>query len=120
MTNVICNESATGPMAALDPENLTELVRGEDQRLVDRVTPLVRRQSVALDLSSVERIDAAGIAALISLYRAACEAGHCFTVSHASPRVTEILALVGLDRILLSEAVVQAPYLRSQPERPAA
>ncbi len=81
---------------------LTELVRGTEQRLLEQITPLVQRQSVALNLASVERIDAAGIAALISLYRLASEAGHRFSVSGASPHVAELLALVGLDRILMS------------------
>ena len=54
-----------------------------------------------LDLGRVERIDAAGIAALITLYRAACEAGQCFGVTNPTPHVREILELVGLDRFLL-------------------
>jgi anti-anti-sigma regulatory factor len=66
------------------------------------MTPVVRRQSVSLDMTSVERIDAAGIAALISLYRIADEAGNSFSVSNAAPHVAELLALVGLDGILLS------------------
>jgi anti-anti-sigma factor len=87
---------------AFEASELTELVRGNEQRLLERVAPLVRLQCVSLDLGSVERIDAAGIAALISLYGSACDAGHRFTVSNATPRVVQILALVGLDRILLS------------------
>lgn len=82
---------------------LTELVRGHDQALLDHLEPLVCRQDLTLDLQSVERIDAAGITALIFLYRSACEADHSFSVSNASPHVAEILALVGLDRILLTQ-----------------
>jgi anti-anti-sigma factor len=81
---------------------LAELVRGSEQALLARFAPLVRRQSVTLDMSSIERIDAAGIAALISLYVGAREAGHCFTVVNPSPHIAEILALVGLERILLT------------------
>jgi len=120
MTNLICNQPATGSIAAVEPLEFTELVRGHDQVLLDRVAPLVRRQSVSLDLSSVERIDAAGIAALISLYRAAREAGHRFTVSCATPRVVEILALVGLDRILLSQNAVMISHSGSRLRRSAA
>jgi anti-anti-sigma factor len=87
--------------------DLIELVRGEDRNLVDRMTPLVRRQSVALDLRRVDRIDAAGVAALISLYGFARDEGHSFAVANATPHVKEILALVGLDRILLSQSAVQ-------------
>jgi anti-anti-sigma factor len=89
---------------------MTELVRGSDRPLLDRLTPVVRRQSLSLDLSLVERIDAAGISALISLYRDALESGHRFTVCNASPRVAEILALVGLERILLSQNAIRAPH----------
>lgn len=92
---------------------LTELVRGSDLRLVEELEPLVRRQNVSLDLASVERIDAAGIAALISLYRIARESGHGFRIACASARVEEMLALVGLDGILLCHPVAQAPLSNS-------
>lgn len=99
---------------------LTELVRGCDKVLLEQLVPLVRRQNVSLDLGRVERIDAAGIAALISLYGSARDAGHCFSVSNASPRVTEILALVGLDRILLSHNAIYKSQSGKCSERPAA
>lgn len=102
--NAILN---SGPMAEspnpVMPEGLHSLVRGAEAELLDQMMPLVRRQSVWLDLSRVERIDAAGIAALISLYRAACEAGVCFGVTNPTPHVREILRLVGLDRFLMHE-----------------
>ena len=90
---------------------------GCDKGLLEKLAPLVRRENVSLDLGRVERIDAAGIAALISLYGSARDAGHCFSVTNASARVAEILALVGLDRILLSQ-----PDGKYRPcmERPAA
>ncbi|MFZ0744800.1 MAG: STAS domain-containing protein [Terracidiphilus sp.] len=84
------------------PGDMHELVRGQEQCLVERLGPVVRQQNVTLDLRHVERIDAAGIAALISLYGSAKSAGYEFTVSNAKPRVTEILRLVGLDHFLLS------------------
>ena len=91
------------------PSELHELVRGQEHELVDRLTPMVRRQSVTLDLTHVERIDAAGIAALISLYGAAHAAGNDFAVVNASVRVAEILTLVGLDRILITRDAVPCP-----------
>jgi anti-anti-sigma factor len=94
------------------PDGLHELVRGQEQRVVERFTPLVRVQSVTLDLTHVERIDAAGIAALISLYWCADAAGNRFSVVNASAHVAEILALVGLDRILLSRNAV--PHAQSE------
>jgi anti-anti-sigma factor len=104
-----CNEIKK-EVEAGNPCHLTELVRGSERRLIDELTPLVRRQSVSLNLKSVERIDAAGIAALISLYRIASESGHSFSVSNAAPHVAELLALVGLDGILLSHNAKQAPH----------
>lgn len=85
------------------PGELHELVRGQEHEFVARLTPIVVRQSVALDCRHVERIDAAGIAALISLYGAAHSAGNNFIVTNASARVAEILGLVGLDRILIAQ-----------------
>ena len=107
MNSTLCEVPECGrhnvlAIAAVEPGELTELVRGQEQRLLERVAPLVRRQNVALDLCAVERIDAAGIAALITLYCDACQAGKVFSISNASPRVAEILALVGVDRLLLS------------------
>jgi anti-anti-sigma factor len=95
------------------PENLHELVRGEEQRLLKELEPAVQEHSVTLDMRQIERIDAAGIAALITLYGTACAAGHSFTLINASHRVREILALVKLDRILLSEH--QAPRMKDDP-----
>jgi anti-anti-sigma factor len=100
--------------------SFTELVRGNDQVLLERITPLVRRESVLLDLGSVERIDAAGIAALILLYRCALESGHDFTVSNASARVAQVLTLVGLDHILLFHNMVQCSHSGPRTEPTAA
>jgi anti-anti-sigma factor len=85
---------------------LTELIRGNEQGLLLRFTPLVRRQSVTLDLGRVRRIDAAGITALLSLYASARQTGHRFAVANLEPRVAETLALVGLDQVLASRNAV--------------
>lgn len=85
------------------PEGVDSLVKGAEVRLLEQMMPRVRRQRVWLDLSCVERIDAAGIAALITLYRAARECGRCFGVTNPKPHVREILTLVGLDRFLLCD-----------------
>lgn len=91
------------------PGELHELVRGQEHQLVDRLTPVVRGQNVTLDLTHVERIDAAGIAALIALYGAAHAAGNDFAVANARSHVAEILTIVGLDRILISQDVLPCP-----------
>ena len=102
------------------PGNLHELVRGQEQQLLNDLEPVVDKRSVTLDMRQVERIDAAGIAALISLYGAAHAAGHDFAVVNASPRIAEILQIVGLDRILISREAAPCPQGEPSYEMPAA
>ena len=87
----------TNETLVVQPGEMTELVRGDEQGLIRRVAPLLREKNIALDLQHIDRIDAAGIAALISLYSTARNSGHKFSVCNVSARVAEILALVGLD-----------------------
>ena len=101
-------------------DGISELVRGNEQQLLDEVTPLVQRQSVTLDLGRVERIDAAGISALITLYATAWESGHGFAVSNVSGHVAQILTLVGLDRILVSQNAVDFSHPGACLDRSAA
>ena len=68
--------SNTAETLRITPGDMHELIRGKEQRLVERIAPLAREHNVWLDLCGVERIDAAGIAALISLYTCAHSAGH--------------------------------------------
>jgi anti-anti-sigma factor len=84
------------------PAAFAELVRGNDQRFIGQFCPLVTECNLIIDMTAVQRIDAAGIAALISLYGCAREAGNTFHVSRVNPRVEEILQLVGLDHILVT------------------
>jgi len=98
MTIATCSESMMQSEKAVRTCALTEIVRGSDNHLMDEMTPLVRRQDIILDMSPVERVDAAGIAALISLYRLAEESGHRFKVTNVAPRVYELLALSGSRR----------------------
>ena len=107
MTIAICD--TTGTMA-IEAGDSTELVRGHDQWLLQRIMPLVHQQSIVLDLSPIERIDAAGIAALVTVYATACQEGHTFAVCNPSRQVARILALVGLDRILLSQNAVRSSH----------
>jgi anti-anti-sigma factor len=116
----IFNKSTSTAIAQDGPIELTELVKGHEHALLEQMGPLVSRQSIALDLTPVERIDAAGIAALVTLYANACQAGYSFTVSNAQPHVARILALVGLDRILMSQNAVQNPLSGPQLQRSAA
>jgi anti-anti-sigma factor len=96
LTDAVCFESAPAVSAGI-----AELVRGKEKDLLERLMPLVRRQSVLLDLEPVARIDAAGLAALVTLHCEACKSGHSFAVSNPARHVREILELVGLDRVLV-------------------
>jgi ABC-type transporter Mla MlaB component len=106
--------------ARIELEGLTELVRGDDQRLLEQIGPLVSREDVALDLSRCTRIDAAGISALVSLYAIAREAGHSFGVANASLRVESMLRLVGLAGILQSHNAVRVSHFSYLDRRTAA
>ena len=116
------NTALCQPVEALvvAPEHMTELVRGDEQCLVQRVAPLLRDQDVVLDLNRIERIDAAGIASLISLYSTARSYGHTFSVKCLSARVAEMLTLVRLDDVLVSHNAVLASQCEQHYERPAA
>jgi anti-anti-sigma regulatory factor len=89
--------------AIIDIVHTTELVRGQEQRILEQLKPLVREQNVTLDLRNVKRIDAAGLAALISLYCDSCKAGHRFRVVNPMHHVAELLALVRLDTLLVTK-----------------
>jgi anti-anti-sigma factor len=115
MNNVFQNSSAH----VVELDGLTELVRGNDARLVATLAPLVRAEDVSLDMNHVHRIDAAGIAALISLYGCARDSGHAFQVCNVPARVEEILSLVGLDHILVTSTTV-LPQCCGCEQQPAA
>ncbi|MGA2653825.1 MAG: STAS domain-containing protein [Terracidiphilus sp.] len=102
--------SLAGPQ--LPPiETLTELVRGNDQLLLEHYIPLVREAPISLDFISVRRVDAAGVSALLTLYTTAHKAGHRFDILNASTRVVQTLALLGLDGLLLAGIEPQAANL---------
>ncbi len=104
MNTALCQPNE---IVVVAPVEMTELVRGDEQRLIQRVAPLLCEQSVSLDLHKIDRIDAAGIAALISLYSTARNHGHIFAVCNVPPRVEEILSLVGLESILIYHNAVR-------------
>jgi anti-anti-sigma factor len=116
MNTALCQDEAL----VVAPDELTELVRGDEQCLVQSVAPLLRERDVILDLNHIERIDAAGIAALISLYSMARAHGRKFSVKCVSPRVAEMLTLVHLDNVLISHNAVFASQCEAAFERPAA
>jgi anti-anti-sigma factor len=125
MTTAMCDPRATRMFQAAEAAEPSEpmrgqLVRGQDAGLLERLGPMVRERSVILDLAGVDRIDAAGITTLLTLYRGARESGHRFSLTNVSARVAQILAVVGLDRFLLSHNAVRSSHCGPQMRRPAA
>ena len=99
---------------------VTELIKGQEQEFLNQLQPLVVRQDVTLDLDGTERIDAAGLAALIALYCDARKSGYRFLVINPSPRVSEILRMVGLDAILVSRSAQETCCFTPQLQETAA
>ncbi len=125
MTTTMCEPAATLNFQSNDPAELNEsahgqLVREQVAEMLEGIEQLVLKHNVRLDLAGVERIDAGGIAALVGLYRSARSAGHRFQVTNASARVAGILAVVGLDGVLLSHNAVQDSHYGVCLQRPAA
>jgi anti-anti-sigma factor len=120
MTTTILNPASNAAASDGQPAEVIELIRGREKELLAWLAPLVRRKSVTLDMHSIQRIDAAGISALVSLYSSAQQAGHRFSVANLSPRVSEVLALVGLERILVSHRAAWKSDSGSRLEQTAA
>jgi anti-anti-sigma factor len=120
MKNTKLNQFDAEVFPVQSTAKITELILGNERDLVARVAPLVRGQSIALDLSQVERVDAAGVSALVELYSTACLAGHDFCILNAAPHVAEVLAVCGLDRLLMSHNVAQDSYSGQQAQFKAA
>ncbi len=112
--------SETSAIRVMSPGELTELVRGTDHILLALLAPMVQQYNVALDLTRIRRIDAAGIAALISLYSCALESGHTFCAFNVAPRIDDILRLVGLESLLVSHDAIQAMACEGCREQTAA
>lgn len=102
------------------PAEFAELVRGNEQALFELFAPYVREHDTILDMANIRRIDAAGIAALISVYGSARRSGHTFRVCNATPHVAEILKVVSLDNILVARDGAGAHYREACLECPAA
>jgi anti-sigma B factor antagonist len=55
---------------------------------------------ITADLADLEYISSAGIAALIETYKRLHGAGHALTLVNLKPRVRNVFAYAGLDRLL--------------------
>ncbi len=80
-----------------------ELIRGQEDRLLTLLLPLLERNDLVLDVSRVQSIDAAGIGLLVFLHQCADRAGTSLTLVHPSERLLQMLSLVHLDQVLLQQ-----------------
>lgn len=71
----------------------------------DRALQVLRRldRSLVLDCSKLDYISSAGIGVFIETYKRLHESGHTFKLVNLLPRVRNIFAYAGLDRILTIE-----------------
>ena len=76
-----------------------------DAAEADRAEPAFRKipQSVTVDCSALDYISSAGIGVLIELSKRLEAAGHTVTFVRMLPRVRQIFAYAGLDRVLRIE-----------------
>jgi anti-anti-sigma factor len=86
------------------------LVRGHEQSLLDELLPLVAKNDVALSLERVQKIDAAGLGALVTIYRLAREVGHTFRLIKPSRIVRGVICAVGLESALMYHNVNREPH----------
>ena len=120
MNTGILEPSAILKFQTAEFAEMRELMREESESLLERLGSLVLDRNVMLDLSGVEKIDAAGISALLALYNRAREAGNRFSLVNVPERVAEILGVVGLERLLVSHNPVQSSQYGSGLHRSAA
>jgi len=55
---------------------------------------------VVLDFSGLDYISSAGLGILIELHKRLSAQGHVLTLTHLAPRVRNVFAYAGLDRLL--------------------
>jgi len=96
------NQSSS-PKQAIAPRLL---IRGCEEAFLAEMEARAMAEDLELDLGQVERIDAAGIGALVKLRGVALAAGRRLSITSASRRAAEILHLVGLDSAFQSRNAV--------------
>lgn len=101
--SLFLNTSRELPCPVTEVAATGKLIRGCESAFVDQLLPRAQKESLQLNLSAVSQMDAAGIAALVALYRASSESGHQLSVVQPSEHVHELLHLVGLEHLLITE-----------------
>jgi anti-anti-sigma factor len=78
-----------------------ELVRGKEDGFLSEALPFVEDAGLVVDMSQVTSLDAGGIGVILILRQVAEREGNLLVLTNPSPRVRQILRLVGLDAILV-------------------
>lgn len=86
-------------------EGRVRLVGRLDASQTEKATDALRALAgpITADCSALEYISSAGIGVILQTYKRLHEAGHTFTLAHLSPRIRNVFAYAGLDRILRIE-----------------
>ena len=84
------------------PEGRVQLVGRFDAAEADRVDRALRAMTgpLTLDCSELDYISSAGLGVIIEAHKRLAAAGHILTLSNLVPRVRNIFAYAGLDRLL--------------------
>jgi len=87
------------------PDGSTHLVGRLDASEVDQARRALEALSgpLTLDCSRLDYISSAGIGLLVETYKRLHAAGHAFRLVNLLPRVRNVFAYAGLDRILTLE-----------------
>ena len=67
---------------------------------IDAVLTSHSPDALILELSGITFMDSSGLGLVMGRYTKACEAGITFSVCGASPRITKMFDMAGLDRII--------------------
>ena len=107
----------SSPKQAVAPRML---IRGCEASFLAELESRAVDSDLELDLGQVERIDAAGIGALLHLRALADQAGRRLSISSASRRATEVIRLVGLESVFMSHIVKPVAQCEATRFHPAA
>jgi len=86
-------------------EGNVKLIGRLDAAEADRAQQIFRgfNQPLTADFTDLEYISSAGIGVLIETYKRLTAAGHAFRLTNMKPRVRNVFAYAGLDRLLQIE-----------------
>jgi anti-sigma B factor antagonist len=89
-------------------------------KLADAIGELIRRghQEVALDLGAVEFMDSTGVRVLVGVFESLRDVDGQLLLQAASAPVRRVVALTGLDRLLVLPDAADLPSRAAEPRGP--